>query len=84
MKTSGTIIAINTDPEASIFNVAHYGATCDLFDVAEELEKLFYGPMASGSLRGELRCRGRISSPAGRRGGCWGAGYIRPDAEEEM
>jgi electron transfer flavoprotein alpha subunit len=41
MKTSGTIIAINTDPEASIFNVAHYGATCDLFDVAEELEKLF-------------------------------------------
>ncbi len=41
MKTAGTIIAINTDPEASIFNVAHYGATCDLFDVAEELEKLF-------------------------------------------
>ena len=41
MKTSGTIIAVNTDPEAAIFNVAHYGATCDLFEVAEELEKLF-------------------------------------------
>jgi len=41
MKTSGTIIAINTDPEASIFNVAHYGATCDLFDVAEELAGLY-------------------------------------------
>jgi electron transfer flavoprotein alpha subunit len=41
MKTSGTIIAINSDPEAAIFNVAHYGAVADLFDVAEELEKLF-------------------------------------------
>jgi electron transfer flavoprotein alpha subunit len=41
MKTSGTIIAVNTDPDAAIFNVAHYGATCDLFEVAEELEKLY-------------------------------------------
>jgi len=41
MKTSGTIIAVNTDPEAAIFNVAQYGATADLFDVAEELEKLY-------------------------------------------
>ncbi len=41
MKASGTIIAVNTDPEAAIFNVAHYGAQADLFDVAEELEKLF-------------------------------------------
>jgi electron transfer flavoprotein alpha subunit len=40
MKTSGTIIAVNTDPEAAIFKIAHYGAVTDLFDVAEELEKL--------------------------------------------
>jgi electron transfer flavoprotein alpha subunit len=40
MKTSGTIIAVNTDPEAAIFGVAHYGAVADLFEVAEELEKL--------------------------------------------
>ena len=41
MKASGTIIAVNTDPEASIFGVAHYGAVVDLFDVVEELEKLY-------------------------------------------
>ena len=41
MKTSGTIIAVNTDPEAAIFNLAHYGAVADIFDVAEELEKLY-------------------------------------------
>jgi electron transfer flavoprotein alpha subunit len=40
MKGSGTIIAVNTDPEAAIFGVAHYGAVADLFEVAEELEKL--------------------------------------------
>jgi electron transfer flavoprotein alpha subunit len=41
MKGSGTIIAVNTDPEASIFGTAHYGAVADLFEVAEELEKLY-------------------------------------------
>jgi electron transfer flavoprotein alpha subunit len=40
MKAAGTIIAVNTDPEAAIFDVAHYGAVVDLFDVADELEKL--------------------------------------------
>jgi electron transfer flavoprotein alpha subunit len=41
MKTSGTIIAVNSDPEAAIFNVAHYGAVADLFEVAEELDRLY-------------------------------------------
>jgi electron transfer flavoprotein alpha subunit len=41
MKTSATIIAVNTDPEAAIFGVAHYGVVKDLFAVAEELEKLY-------------------------------------------
>jgi electron transfer flavoprotein alpha subunit len=41
MKSSGTIIAVNTDPEAAIFGVAHYGAVVDLFEVADELEKLY-------------------------------------------
>ncbi len=40
MKTSETIIAVNNDPEAAIFDVAHYGAVADLFDVAEELAKI--------------------------------------------
>ena len=37
MKNSSTIIAINTDKNAPIFDVAHYGMTEDLFDVVEEL-----------------------------------------------
>jgi len=40
MRAAGTIIAVNSDPEASIFGVAHFGAVADIFDVAEELEKL--------------------------------------------
>lgn len=40
MKTSGTIIAVNTDPEAAIFSVAHYGAVADLHEVAEALAEL--------------------------------------------
>ena len=41
IKNSQTIIAVNKDPEASIFNIADYGITADLYEVAEELEKLF-------------------------------------------
>lgn len=43
MKTAGTIIAVNSDPEAAIFRVAHYGAVVDLFAVAEELERQWAG-----------------------------------------
>ena len=38
MKHVDTIIAVNTDPEAPIFNVATYGACVDLFELAKELE----------------------------------------------
>ena len=39
MRNADTIIAVNSDPEAPIFNVAHYGVVADLFDVAEQLEQ---------------------------------------------
>ncbi len=37
MKDAELIIAVNTDADAPIFDIAHYGATCDLFDVAEAM-----------------------------------------------
>jgi electron transfer flavoprotein alpha subunit len=39
MKESGTIIAVNTDPRARIFDVAHVGAVADACEVAEGLLK---------------------------------------------
>jgi electron transfer flavoprotein alpha subunit len=41
MRGAELVIAINTDAKAPIFDIAHYGTTCDLFDVTEALiEKL--------------------------------------------
>ena len=40
MKSAELIVAINTDKKAPIFNVAHYGATADLFEVAEAMLEL--------------------------------------------
>ena len=37
MQGAELIIAVNKDPGAAIFNVAHYGVVADLFDVADEL-----------------------------------------------
>ncbi len=37
MKSASTIIAVNTDEHAPIFNFAHYGMAEDLFEVCEEL-----------------------------------------------
>jgi electron transfer flavoprotein alpha subunit len=41
MKHVSTIIAVNTDAEASIFTVATYGIVGDIFEIAEELRRLF-------------------------------------------
>jgi electron transfer flavoprotein alpha subunit len=37
MSQAGLIVAITTDPNAPIFNVAHFGATCDLSELVETL-----------------------------------------------
>ena len=41
MKHIETIVAVNTDPEASIFSIARYGIVGDMFEIAEELENHF-------------------------------------------
>lgn len=39
MKDSGLIIAVNTDPQAPIFQLAHYGVVADALDIMPALEE---------------------------------------------
>lgn len=44
MKNSENIFAVNNDPEANIFDVAHYGVVGDLYEVLPRLiEKIKNG-----------------------------------------
>ncbi|MFT4882622.1 MAG: electron transfer flavoprotein alpha subunit, partial [Natronomonas sp.] len=43
MKGADTIIAINTDPNAPIYDIADYGIVDDLFDVVPQLIEEFGG-----------------------------------------
>ena len=43
MQGAELIVAVNTDPGAAIFHVAHYGVVADLFDFADELTGIIEG-----------------------------------------
>lgn len=47
MRSGELIVAINTDPQAPIFSVAHYGVVADLFDVLPALTEEIKGRQGS-------------------------------------
>lgn len=48
MENSETIIAINTDPNAAIFDVAHYGVVADAFEIVPLLTEEFKKALQQG------------------------------------
>ena len=45
MENAQKIVAINTDPEAPIFQIAHYGIVGDVREVIPRLIKAFKGKL---------------------------------------
>ena len=48
MQESAKIVAINTDPEAPIFNVAHYGIVGSLHEVIPRMIRAYRGKETGG------------------------------------
>ncbi|WKY45333.1 electron transfer flavoprotein subunit alpha/FixB family protein [Eubacteriaceae bacterium ES2] len=57
MQNSEYIIAINNDPKAPIFNIAHCGMVGDLYEVIPELLKMIENNAEQGSGVGEVKER---------------------------